>query len=266
MKSIDHVHGLDRADAEAAGALARRRAGRRWPSSRRRQRSARVRPAVVVRAQVDAGEHDLADAGSREGRRLGHHLVGRAARRAAAGHVHDAVGAGVVAAVLHLHARRRVRPSAGDRREVQAWSARSCRRSQLQLARGPESRAWPWEQPRTRSPIGPEGLPSRWLAGAAGDDDACADRWRDRAWRTALRVFFSASPVTVQVFTTMRSAALLGAGAPRAPPSSRSKPSASTRFTLQPRFTTAKPARARRRAPARRHVARGPTRPRPPSS
>ena len=57
------------------------------------------------------------------------------------------------------------------------------------------------------------------------------------AWRTALRVFFSASPVTVHVLTTTTSASTSGDALPPRAASSCAKPSDSTRLTLQPRLT-----------------------------
>ena len=119
-----HVHRLDGADAEAAGRLA---CAVQIGGSRQKAAAkvGQIRPAVVVRAQVDAGEHNLTDAGFSEGHRLGHHLVGRSARRAAAGHVHDAVGARVVAAVLHLDADARA-AIGGRCRERFRRFARSC--------------------------------------------------------------------------------------------------------------------------------------------
>ena len=64
-----------------------------------------------------------------------------------------------------------------------------------------------------------------------------AESFARKAWRTALRVFFSASPVTVQVFTMMRSASERETH--EAPWDSRraAKSSLSTRLTLQPRLT-----------------------------
>ena len=93
-------------------------------SSRRRSRPARRvadgsrLAAVAVRSQVDAREHDLARAGAGVLRALAHDVVGGAARRAAARHVHDAVRARVVAAVLHLdpHAGAEARADGKERR------------------------------------------------------------------------------------------------------------------------------------------------------
>ena len=168
-----------------------------------RQRAAaqvgQIRPAGVVRAQVDAGEHNLTDAGFSEGHRLGHHLVGRSARRAAAGHVHDAVGARVVAAVLHLDADARA--AIGGR----CWRA----------GVSPGERPPHFQLAEMASPAALGTTTTRSSIAAKISDDGSlahpvtttrAPPLVDRAWRTALRVFFSASPVTVQVFTMMRSA------------------------------------------------------------
>ena len=62
---------------------------------------------LPVRSQVDARKDDLLDAGTCVGRALPRDLVDVAARRAAAGHMDDAVGAGDVAAVLDLDAHAR---------------------------------------------------------------------------------------------------------------------------------------------------------------
>ncbi len=82
-----------------------------------------------------------------------------------------------------------------------------------------------------------------------------------RARRTALRVFFSASPVTVQVLTTTTSALAVSVACMPAARSCAAAASDSTRFTLQPKLTTAKfmriSVRSRRPAPlprARAHA------------
>ncbi len=56
--------------------------------------------------------------------------------------------------------------------------------------------------------------------------------------RTALRVFFSASPVTVHVFTMTRSADFSSTASPPRASRAAVKSSLSTRLTLQPKLTT----------------------------
>ena len=109
---IVHVARLDAGDAEAARRLAlAMQAGRlveqAFQEAGQAQGARFAAAALAVRPQVDACEHDLAHPGARIGHALGDHLVGRTADRAPARHVDDAVGAGVVAPVLHLHAHTR---------------------------------------------------------------------------------------------------------------------------------------------------------------
>ena len=59
-----------------------------------------VVPAIL--AQIDAGDHDLGMSGQQQAPGLGDDVFRRAAQAAAAGEGHDAVGAAVLAAVLHL--------------------------------------------------------------------------------------------------------------------------------------------------------------------
>ena len=66
-----------------------------------------VGAALPVRSQVDAREDDLLNAGAGVSRALPRDLVDVAARRSAAGHMDDAVGAGVVATILDLDAHAR---------------------------------------------------------------------------------------------------------------------------------------------------------------
>ena len=120
---VVHVARLDARDAEAHGERARRvQVGRRVEQAAQQAREARggrVAPrSVAVRSQVDAREHDLARASAGVLRALAHDAIGGAARRAAARHVHDAVRARVVAAVLHLdpHAGAEARADGKERR------------------------------------------------------------------------------------------------------------------------------------------------------
>ena len=226
-------------------------------SALRRVRSAgaALRPAAVIGADVDPGEDDLpVTDGDARGARP------RARPRArsplgAAGQGNDAVGAVERAAVLDLderpgrsttRGRRRCPRSSLRPRPRPRGSERASHRARRPVGIGARAQErLELGQERGLRLVGHEARPTSILANASGPTwteqpvtTISASRLARRARRTAARDFSSATVVTVQVFTSTRSAPRSGStsGTP-ASRSSRAAPSISDWLTLQPRLT-----------------------------
>ena len=116
---IRDIAGLDTGDTEAARGLADLMNVGGFGKQALKQHIKAI-PAVFTpltpRAQVNAGEDDLANAFARKGDALGDDRLSRAAGSSPTSNVHDAIRACVIASVLHLHTDARSKAIADRKR------------------------------------------------------------------------------------------------------------------------------------------------------